>query len=90
MKNVLVQRLERWWWQLFWQLRHQCMPWEVTAGSRRIAAGHAVKHAKPQVDVKGGHAGSMLAAEAVDHGARPRADARDARPPQIVDARIQP
>jgi hypothetical protein len=24
--------LERWWWQLFWQLRRQCMPVEVMAG----------------------------------------------------------
>jgi hypothetical protein len=23
--------LERWWWQLFWQLRRQCMPVEVMA-----------------------------------------------------------
>ena len=27
-----VQRLERWWWQLFWQLCRQRMPVEVTAG----------------------------------------------------------
>jgi hypothetical protein len=27
-----VQRSERWWWQLFWQLRRQCMPVEVMAG----------------------------------------------------------
>ena len=26
-----VQRSERWWWQLFWQLRRQCMPVEVMA-----------------------------------------------------------
>ena len=26
-----VQRLERWWWQLFWQLPRQCMPAEVMA-----------------------------------------------------------
>jgi hypothetical protein len=24
--------LERWWWQLFWQSRRQCMPVEVMAG----------------------------------------------------------
>jgi hypothetical protein len=24
--------LERWWWQLFWQLRRQYMPVEVMAG----------------------------------------------------------
>ena len=31
-KGHFVQRLERWWWQLFWQLRRQCMPVEVMAG----------------------------------------------------------
>ena len=32
MKKYFVQRLERSWWQLFWQLRRQCMPVEVMAG----------------------------------------------------------
>src|SRR6185436_17605950 len=26
-----VQRLERWWWQLFWQLHRQCLPVGVMA-----------------------------------------------------------
>jgi hypothetical protein len=31
--------LERWWWQLFWQLRRQCMPVEVMADSAVMLVG---------------------------------------------------
>jgi len=34
--------LERWWWQLFWQLRRQCMPVEVMAGVMADTAGMVV------------------------------------------------
>jgi hypothetical protein len=34
--------LERWWWQLFWQLRRQCMPVEVMAGVMAEIAGMLV------------------------------------------------
>ena len=80
-----VQRLARWWWQLFWQLRRQCMPVEVMAGVTDVAV---TMEGMPSKDMPPGTLRvdtlvSVLAVDVLTISRGPRVDTR-----AMQDARV--